>query len=83
MLWCQALLDLLAQFPSRECDPLDENLPYKEICSLEANEWLFAFDVSSTYRVGGAGVLLYAPDSTNSSLTLKLESLQSHNELGR
>lgn len=42
----QALLDLIAQFISEECEHLHEDLSCEEICSVETKEWCFAFDGS-------------------------------------
>lgn len=76
----QPLLDLLAQFYSRECKFLHENLPCKEICSVKTREWRIGFNGSSTYRGSGAGVVLYDSDDISASLSFKLEFSCSNNE---
>lgn len=61
----QALSDLLAQFLSGSTSFCMKTLPYKEICSAETGERSLAFYGSSTHQGGGAGVVLYDPDTTS------------------
>lgn len=75
----QAFSDLFAQFPTGEHETSHEELPCEEVCSLETKEWCFVFVCSSTHQVKGAGVVLYDPDSTNISLSFRLEFHYSNN----
>lgn len=75
----QALSDLIAQFSSGKCEPLYEELPGEEICSLETKVWRLAFDGSSTHQGGDAGVVLYDAEGVNISLSFKLEFPCSNN----
>lgn len=45
---------------------------------MRTREWQIAVDGLSTYRVGGTGVVLYAPDGTNFSLSFNLQFLYSN-----
>lgn len=53
----QVLFDSLAWFPSRESDPLRENLPLV-LCFVETGDWRLAFEGSSTHGGGGTGAVL-------------------------
>lgn len=46
----QALLDFLAQFPSRGQEPLHEDLPYEEIHTVEPSECRLAFDAPPLFK---------------------------------
>lgn len=61
------------------CEPLHEELPCEEVCSLETKEWCLTFDESSTRQGGGAGVVLYDSDGVSISLSFKLEFPCSNN----
>lgn len=80
MLRNQALIDLLAQFPSKGYEPLYENLPDKEVRSADTDVWRLTINGSSTYQGGGAGVVLCAPEGTNISHSFKLEFPCTYNE---
>lgn len=75
----QALADLIAQFLSEKCEPLYEEVPGEEICSLETKEWCLSLDGSSTYQGGDTGVVLYDPEGINVSLSFKLDFPCSNN----
>lgn len=75
-----SILSDLAQSLSEWYEPLHEDLPGKEICSSETEEWRLAFNWSSTPRGGSAGVVLYASDGTDISLAFKLDFLCTNNE---
>lgn len=47
----------------------------EEICVIETEEWCLAFEGSFTHwgERGGTGVMLYAPDDIDISLTFKLK----------
>lgn len=47
---------------------------------METEKWHLAFDGCFTHRGGGPGVVLYAPDGTNISLTFKLNIFSTKNE---
>lgn len=70
----------MAKFPSVKHEHLHEDLPDKEICSLETEEWRLAFDGSSTHHGGCIGVLFYALNGTNISFPFKLEFFCTNNE---
>lgn len=74
------LLDLLPLFPFGEYEPLQEDMPWQEIFSMEIEEWCLVFSGSSTYRGGGRGVRLYSPNGANISFAFKLEFLCCNNE---
>lgn len=72
--------NLLAQLPSGESGPLDEGMPYEVISAIENDEWPLAFEDSSTCRGGEAGIMLYASDGTDVSLSSNLEFSYSNNK---
>lgn len=52
-----------------------EDLPYKEICFVDINEWHHRIDGSFTHQGGVATVVFYDHDSTGISLFFKLKFL--------
>lgn len=49
----KALLDLLAQYPSGQYEPLVDDLPCKEIYSVETGEWCLVSIVRPVTKVDG------------------------------
>ncbi|XP_059630203.1 uncharacterized protein LOC132273204 [Cornus florida] len=79
----QALADLLAQFPKQRHEPLDDALPLDElqVATIQDShsEWQLAFDVSSTSKGGGAGIILTSP-TQHITAAFKLAFRCSNNE---
>lgn len=82
---------LLAQFPFEEYELLHEYVPGEEVCSINANEWRFTFngssthrftfDGSSTYQGSSVKVVLLAPEGTIISFAFTLEFPYTNNEV--
>lgn len=66
------LSSLLAQFSSRECQHLHENLLFEEICSVHTRERHPTLMVRPHNRGGPTGIVLFDPDGINVSLSFKL-----------
>ena len=82
---CQALADLLAQFPNGEYEPPSEDLPGGEVESIDLMDedpewWSLAFDGSSAEGKGGAGVVLTTKEGNEISLSYKLDFPCTNNE---
>ena len=73
---CQALADLLAQFPSGECEPLGESLPGDDFEALAASHelesWTLGFDGATGGNSAGAGVTLQSDSGAKEYLSYKL-----------
>nr|XP_023926184.1 uncharacterized protein LOC112037580 [Quercus suber] len=70
----QAIADLLAQFPSEEEFPLDDEVPGEVSMAEETGEhWVMKFDGSSTTQSGGVRVVLYQRKDETVALSFKLE----------
>ncbi|XP_059670967.1 uncharacterized protein LOC132316511 [Cornus florida] len=72
----QAMVDLIAQFPSRNFEPVHDDLPLDEfdsICCADENMiWTLSFDESSTSTGGGARVVLTPETGQAQNLSYKL-----------
>ncbi|PON67097.1 hypothetical protein PanWU01x14_104940, partial [Parasponia andersonii] len=74
----QALADLLAQFPQKSCDQVNEELPreFLEMMACEKedreDEWTITFDGSSTSKGEGAGIIVTNLKKNSRDLAYKL-----------
>nr|XP_023873293.1 uncharacterized protein LOC111985877 [Quercus suber] len=76
----QAIADLLAQFPSEEDFPLDDEVPGEVAMAEEVGEqWVMKFDGSSTAQSRGVGVVLYHEEEKVVALSFKLKFPCSNN----
>nr|XP_023879005.1 uncharacterized protein LOC111991468 [Quercus suber] len=76
----QTIVDLLAQFPSEEEFPLDDEVPGEVAMAEEAKEqWVMKFDGSFTTQSRGVGVVLYHEEDEVVALSFKLEFPCSNN----
>ncbi|KAG5540845.1 hypothetical protein RHGRI_020924 [Rhododendron griersonianum] len=81
---CQALADLLAQFPSGQCEPLEDCLPGDGFETLAAStdeqHWTLSFDGAAGSGSGGAGIVLQTEEGDRVHLAYKLNFPCSNNE---
>ncbi|KAG5552566.1 hypothetical protein RHGRI_010597 [Rhododendron griersonianum] len=81
---CQALSDLLAQFPSGQCEPLEESLPGGSFEALAASKneshWTLRSDGAADSESRGAGIVLQNEEGERVHLAYKLNFLCSNNE---
>ncbi|KAG5524128.1 hypothetical protein RHGRI_030950 [Rhododendron griersonianum] len=77
---CQALADLLAQFPSGQCEPLEEALPEKSITNKPSKSWTLSFDGAAGGAPGGAGIVLQSDEGEMEYMSYKLGFACSNNE---
>ncbi|KAG5552009.1 hypothetical protein RHGRI_010181 [Rhododendron griersonianum] len=81
---CQALADLLAQFPSGQCEPLEDCLPGDGFEALAAStdeqHWTLSFDGAAGSGSGGAGIVLQTEEGDRVHLAYKLNFPCSNNE---
>ncbi|XP_058211567.1 uncharacterized protein LOC131323740 [Rhododendron vialii] len=81
---CQALADLLAQFPSGQCEPLKESLPRDGFEALAANaddpHWMLSFDGAVGNGSRGTRIVLQSEKGEKFHLAYKLSFPCSNNE---
>ncbi|XP_059638556.1 uncharacterized protein LOC132280816 [Cornus florida] len=72
----QAMADLIAQFLSKNFEPVHNDLPHDEFglvcCADQSMMWTLSFDGSSTSTGGGAGVVLTPEQGKVQNLSFKL-----------